>query len=432
MPSAGMQELVGLQYGSSRTFSADYWANGSLGAPGGAFNTDRNSGVRLVSPDYWAIVAGGQDAIRITGLAADTPFGPRIGIGNVGEPGATDNPENLFHVHYSGSANSNGVVGIVTSITDNAEDVRSAPSVIPDLSGITAIIAQTTDAANGAGRAAEIHAIRAASASLGGTWMGIELGVHTGTAGNATFGTTGGGDPLTVGIFGRSYQDSVMAALAVPAVVIDCMYYAGGAAGIRFPFFYHDASNNVDFFVNQAGNVRVTTDNNEAAVGYGFVGREDDGMFSAGAGAVALAAGGIEAVRAYSLSASHAAFQVGYGLNLGGRINPAQLTANQNNWIPIDAVSGDSLGKASIIRVTTDASRTVTGLLATEDGAVVAICNAGANNLVLAHNDTGNSTAANCFVLPNSANLTLLPNMSVILFYDGTSGRWRCLSGFVS
>jgi hypothetical protein len=105
-------------------------------------------------------------------------------------------------------------------------------------------------------------------------------------------------------------------------------------------------------------------------------------------------------------------------LKLTGDISPAQITANQNNYNPTD------LSTSAILRLSTDASRTLTGLAGGSDGRVVVIHNVGSFDLVLAH-ESGSSTAANRFVLPGAASLTLAANTAAVLQYDATSSRWR-------
>lgn len=119
-------------------------------------------------------------------------------------------------------------------------------------------------------------------------------------------------------------------------------------------------------------------------------------------------------------SAVHAVNTFRYGAIFDtGTVTPAQLTANTDNW----AVTG--LGAASTIRASTDASRNLTGIASPTAGQRVALINVGAFDLVLVHDAT--STAANRFLCPNSANLTLNPNDSVTLWYDTTSSRWRVI-----
>lgn len=106
--------------------------------------------------------------------------------------------------------------------------------------------------------------------------------------------------------------------------------------------------------------------------------------------------------------------------NITGKISPTQLAANTNNWNPT------GLSTATTIRLSTDASRDLTGILAGTDGRLLLLQNIGAFPLVLKHDVT--STSANRILCPNSVDLTLNQNASVWLSYDATSSRWRVVS----
>jgi len=111
-------------------------------------------------------------------------------------------------------------------------------------------------------------------------------------------------------------------------------------------------------------------------------------------------------------------------VRLSGDISPAQLTANTDNWNPT------GLSAASVIRLSTDASRNITGLAGGADGRVLFVMNVGGNDLVLKHDAT--STAANRFYCPNSTDYTLRANSSAVLVYDSTSSRWRVVNSAAS
>jgi len=98
-------------------------------------------------------------------------------------------------------------------------------------------------------------------------------------------------------------------------------------------------------------------------------------------------------------------------------ISPAQITANQNDYNPTD------LATANTLRLSTDASRDLTGLQGGADGRLMIVHNVGSNPLVL-KNESASSTAANRFYL-GGADVTLAANQSVTLQYDSTSSRWR-------
>jgi hypothetical protein len=96
-------------------------------------------------------------------------------------------------------------------------------------------------------------------------------------------------------------------------------------------------------------------------------------------------------------------------------VTPAQIVANTDNYAPTAG--------AMLYRLSTDASRDITGLVAGVDGQVCNIINVGSFNIVLKHDVT--STAANRFLCVGSADITLTPNGIAHLIYDSTSTRWR-------
>jgi hypothetical protein len=83
------------------------------------------------------------------------------------------------------------------------------------------------------------------------------------------------------------------------------------------------------------------------------------------------------------------------------------------------------LPTASVLRLATDATRTLTGLAGGADGRLLCIVNAGNNGILLANEDT-NSAPANRFSI--GANLTIAAGQSVMLLYDAIASRWRALS----
>jgi hypothetical protein len=67
-------------------------------------------------------------------------------------------------------------------------------------------------------------------------------------------------------------------------------------------------------------------------------------------------------------------------------ISPAQITGNTDNWNPT------GLATADLIRLSTDASRNITGIVAPSTSRYLQLANIGAQNAVLKHDVT--STAA--------------------------------------
>jgi hypothetical protein len=105
-------------------------------------------------------------------------------------------------------------------------------------------------------------------------------------------------------------------------------------------------------------------------------------------------------------------------------LSPAQITSNQNDYNPTGFNNGGAPYGASILRLSTDASRDITGLVGGLSGRLLIIQNVGTNNIVLKHEDAG-STAANRFAI--GADLTLAADEGLMLWYDNTTQRWRKL-----
>ena len=100
---------------------------------------------------------------------------------------------------------------------------------------------------------------------------------------------------------------------------------------------------------------------------------------------------------------------------VGSTLTTTQLTANADNYNPT------GLEIAGTLRMSSDASRDLTGIVGGFAGRRLVVCNVGAQNLVLKNDAT--STAANRFLL--GADVTLGPEESISLWYDATSSRWR-------
>ena len=106
----------------------------------------------------------------------------------------------------------------------------------------------------------------------------------------------------------------------------------------------------------------------------------------------------------------------GSAFSWGDVLSPSQITANQNNYNPT------GLNNAQAMRLSTDASRNITGLAGGWDQREIKIFNVGAFDIVLTADDA-NSTAANRFEI--GASITIGPAEGVSLWYDITGARWR-------
>jgi hypothetical protein len=105
-------------------------------------------------------------------------------------------------------------------------------------------------------------------------------------------------------------------------------------------------------------------------------------------------------------------------------ITPAQITADQNDYAPANAIN------ARTWRVSSDASRTITGITAGFSGQTVVLINVGAQDIVLA-NQSGSSVAANRLITGTGGNVTMQTLESAILWYDSVDSRWRRVGGIL-
>lgn len=108
--------------------------------------------------------------------------------------------------------------------------------------------------------------------------------------------------------------------------------------------------------------------------------------------------------------------------SLTGILTPPQITADQNNYNPT------SLSTNSTLRLSSDASRNVTGLAASVTaGEIKILANVGLNDIIL-KDESLSSTDVNRFAFPNG-DITLTPDSELWLRYDGTMQRWRQVGG---
>lgn len=134
---------------------------------------------------------------------------------------------------------------------------------------------------------------------------------------------------------------------------------------------------------------------------------------------------GAEAALAYNYTSNQLSVP---GLTIGedlvlGMISPTQITADQNDYAPTGHAT------ATGFFLTSDASRTITGIEGGAAARALLLVNIGLQNIILA-DDSSASSAANRFQLPTA--LTILPATGVWLIYDGTNSRWVMASPWFS
>jgi hypothetical protein len=97
--------------------------------------------------------------------------------------------------------------------------------------------------------------------------------------------------------------------------------------------------------------------------------------------------------------------------------SPSQITANQNDYALPSA--------ADIVRVSSDAARTITGIVAGVSGQAHLLINVGSFAITLSHASTS-SASGNRFAVPWAGNYVLdAAGGAALIVYDSTSAVWR-------
>lgn len=140
------------------------------------------------------------------------------------------------------------------------------------------------------------------------------------------------------------------------------------------------------------------------------------GCFKVGGGSGFTAAGDLS-----GSSSTQTVLKASTTFALPGDITPSQITSNQDDYNPT------GLSSASVLRLSTDTTRNLTGLAGGADGRVIVIYNVGSNDLVL-KNNSGSSSVANRFGI--GSDITASANQGCVLLYDSTASLWRCVGKF--
>jgi hypothetical protein len=151
-----------------------------------------------------------------------------------------------------------------------------------------------------------------------------------------------------------------------------------------------------------------------------FSGRAEFGLIGSDAFKLKVSADGSAWVEAFTIDQATGNLALPRGLALAGVISPPQITANQNDYNPAGVIT------ASVLQLSSDASRSITGLAGGSEGRVVSLVNIGSQPILLADESTS-SSAANRFTL--GAGLTVAAKQAAMLRYDGIAMRWRLIAG---
>lgn len=170
------------------------------------------------------------------------------------------------------------------------------------------------------------------------------------------------------------------------------------AAGLDFEFVCQDADG-----------IRIVANTGDTL--------RDGDIVSASAGYLASTKiGSVVRVKAINATEWVVVYKSGHWVVDGvGSATATQITGDQNNYAP---------ATASFLRISSDAARNITGLLAGMDGEQRVFLNVGSYAITLKH-ESASSTAANRFTCATAADIAIGAGSIVALVYDGTSARWR-------
>jgi hypothetical protein len=100
--------------------------------------------------------------------------------------------------------------------------------------------------------------------------------------------------------------------------------------------------------------------------------------------------------------------------------SPAEITANTNNYEP-------GSGK-DIFRLTADAARNITGIVARNDGDAILLINVDSTDAITLKHASADSTDVNRILVPWEGDYVLsAKGGAALLMYDGTTDRWRVI-----
>lgn len=150
-----------------------------------------------------------------------------------------------------------------------------------------------------------------------------------------------------------------------------------------------------------------------------FSGRAEFGLIGSDAFRLKVSSDGSAFVEALAIDQSSGNAAFSRGMLLTGVISPSQISSNQNDYSPT------GFSSASVVNLSSDASRSVSGLAGGAEGRVVVILNTGSQIITLL-NESASSSAANRFAL--GSDVVIGARRAALLRYDGTASRWYAIA----
>jgi hypothetical protein len=188
------------------------------------------------------------------------------------------------------------------------------------------------------------------------------------------------------------------------AALFDAIDAAGGGTGdMRIQVSKESSANTASIFFSD-----------------GFSGRAEFGLVGADAFKLKVSPDGSSWTEAFNIDQASGNLTLPRGLALTGVVSPAQITADQDNYNPA------GLAAASVLQISADAPRRISGLTGASEGRCLIVINVGGQPVTLL-NESASSSANNRLTL--GADLTISAKQAAILRYDGTAARWQAIAG---
>jgi hypothetical protein len=176
----------------------------------------------------------------------------------------------------------------------------------------------------------------------------------------------------------------------------------GGDGALRYKLSKEDASKTLSFLFQ---------DNFSGRAEIGLCG-DDDFHFK-------VSPDGSTWIDALILDQATGAAKLNAALHLAADISPPQIAADQNDFSPA------GLPAASVLRLSSDATRSITSLAGGERGRILALVNVGVNPIIL-QDESAASIAANRFAF--GGDVTLAAKQCAVLWYDAADARWKLMA----
>jgi len=178
---------------------------------------------------------------------------------------------------------------------------------------------------------------------------------------------------------------------------------AGGSGDVRLQLAKESAGNTASVVFSDA-----------------YSGRAEFGLVGSDAFKLKVSANGSGWVEALTIDPASGAFALPRAVALTGVIAPPTLTADHNDYAPA------GIAAASVLQLSADAARSLTGLAGGAEGRVLCVINVGSQPVIL-RDGSAASLAANRFSL--GGDLAIAGKQAAILRYDGTAQRWQAIAG---